>query len=174
MDETTLRGLRKASNLNVGVDRFKEAIARIHAHRMAVSAGIIFGNDRDTLDTFRELEAFVAEGRIDSPVYTILTPMPGTDLWERLETEGRLQMDHLPGGYAYLDAHHVAFSPLGMSAGELRAANREAVHRATTVPALMFGLYRTWRRTGSLVAALSSFQNKRWARINVRASPPVR
>ena len=164
------RRLRKASNLKVGVDRFGEAIARIHAHGMAVSAGIIFGNDGDTLETFCDLRAFVTDSGIDSPVYTILTPMPGTDLWDRLKAEGRLLLGTLPESYFYFDAHHVMFEPLGVTADQLLAANREAVRQATTGWVLLCGLWRTWRRTGSLLAALASFQNSRWARINARLS----
>lgn len=170
VNENTLRHLRKASNLKVGVDRFREAIARIHAHGMAVSAAIIFGNDGDTPEAFHAVEAFIAESEIDSPVYTILTPLPGTDLWERMKADGRLRMRDLPAGYAYLDTHHVAFDPLGVTADELLSANREAVRRATTTRALLRGLWRTWRRTGSLMAALAALQNNRWARINARSS----
>ena len=99
--------------------------------------------------------------------------MPGTDLWERLDGAGRLLLDDLPGGYGYLDAHHVRFEPPNVTADQLLSANREAVRRATTVPAMLRGLWRTWRRTGNPMAALASFQNNRWARINVRASLPT-
>jgi radical SAM superfamily enzyme YgiQ (UPF0313 family) len=168
VDEATLQHLGKASNLRVGVDRFAETIAHIQSHGMAVSAGIIFGNDEDTLATFRRLETFVVEGGVDSPVYTILTPLPGTDLWERLEAAGRLLDHNLPAGYAYFDAHHVTFQPLRLTVGELQAANREAVRRATSWLALLGSLGRTRRRTGSWLAALASFQNSRWAGMNAR------
>ena len=166
VDESTLRSLRKTSNLRIGIDRFGETIARIQAHGMAVSAGIMFGNDEDTLETFRELEAFVTDAKIDSPVYTILTPMPGTELWERLGVEGRLLIPNLPDGYTYFDAHHVTFEPLGVTGDDLLNANRQAVRRATTRSALLRGLWRTWFRTGSLLAALSALQNNRWMRMN--------
>jgi radical SAM superfamily enzyme YgiQ (UPF0313 family) len=174
VDECTLQHIRKASNLKVGVSHYQEMIARIQAHGMAVSAGIIFGNDNDTLETFRELETFVAKSGIDSPVYTILTPLPGTDLWARLEAEGRLRMDGLPESYTYCDAHHVTFEPLRVTADELLAANREVARRATTVPALVRGTWQTWRRTGSLLAALASFQNNRWVCINAGSSMQAR
>jgi radical SAM superfamily enzyme YgiQ (UPF0313 family) len=170
VDEGTLHQIRKASNLKVGVDRFKETIARIHEHGMAVSASIIFGNDGDTAETFQQLEAFAAESQIDSLVYTILTPLPGTDLWERLRAKGRVLPLPLPQGYAYFDAHHVTFEPAQVTADELLAAKRAAVQRWTGVPALVGGLWRTWRRTGSPLAALAAFQNNHWARINARAS----
>jgi hypothetical protein len=36
-------------------------------------------------------------------------------------------------------------------------------------PALVFGLWRAWRRTGSLPAAPASLQNKGWARHSLRS-----
>jgi radical SAM superfamily enzyme YgiQ (UPF0313 family) len=170
VDEATLRRLRKASNLKVGVNRYKEIIARIHAHGMAVSASIIFGNDDDTMETFRALESFAIESEVDSLVYTVLTPMPGTDLWDRMEAEGRLLDLSLPEAYMYFDAHHVVFEPNRVTIGQLLAANRGAVRRATSIPALLGGLWRTWRRTGSALATLAAFQNSRWARINADSS----
>jgi radical SAM superfamily enzyme YgiQ (UPF0313 family) len=170
VEEGTLQHLRKTANLKVGVARFAETIDRIHGHGMAVAAGIIFGNDEDTLETFRHLEEFAIESEVDSPVYTILTPLPGTDLWERLEAEGRLLIDNLPEGYAYFDAHHVTFRPLRVAADSLLAAKQGAVRRATSGSALLRGLWRTWRHTGSLLATAASFQNSRWARINARSS----
>ncbi len=168
LQESTLQRLRKVANLKVGVAHFAELIARIQSHGMAVSAGIIFGNDEDTLATFHDLESFVARSGVDSPVYTILTPLPGTDLWQRLENEGRLVAQDLPDGYAYFDAHHVTYQPMRVSARELLAAKYHAVRRATSGSALLRGLWRTWRRTHSLLAAVASFQNNRWAAINAR------
>jgi radical SAM superfamily enzyme YgiQ (UPF0313 family) len=169
LDESTLQHLRKTANLKVGIARYAETIDRIHGHGMAVSAGIIFGNDNDTLETCRHLEEFAVESGIDSPVYTILTPLPGTDLWERLKTEGRLLAHDLPEGYSYFDAHHVTYEPLRMTAADLLAAKRRAVCRATSGSALLRGLWQTWRRTGNLLATMASFQNSRWARINARS-----
>jgi radical SAM superfamily enzyme YgiQ (UPF0313 family) len=166
VDEGTLQHLRKAANLKVGVAHFADTIGRIQAHGMAVAAGIILGNDNDTLETFDRLEEFVTANGIDTPVYTILTPLPGTDLWDRLKAEGRLLMDNLPERYAYFDAHHVTYRPLRVTANDLLAAKHGAVRRATSGSALLRGLWQTWRRTGCLLATMASFQNSRWARIN--------
>jgi radical SAM superfamily enzyme YgiQ (UPF0313 family) len=170
VDEGTLYNLRKASNLKVGVDRFAETIARIHSHGIAVSASIIYGHDSDTLETFRQVESFVAESKLDSVVYTILTPLPGTDLWQRMAVEGRLLQLPLPESYAYFDAHHVTYAPVRVTAEQLLSANREAVRRMTSLVALLGGSWRTWRRTGSFLAALAALQNNRWARANARSS----
>jgi radical SAM superfamily enzyme YgiQ (UPF0313 family) len=165
-DEVTLKALRKASNLKVGVQHYGEAIARFQAHGIAVTASVIFGHDGDTVETFRELESFVNDMGVDSPVYTILTPLPGTDLWERLEAEGRLKAYDFPADYASFDMHHVTYEPLQITADQLLDANRGAVRRATSVPALVGGLWQTWRRTGSPLGALAAMQNSYWARLN--------
>jgi radical SAM superfamily enzyme YgiQ (UPF0313 family) len=166
VDEATLHDLRKASNLKVGVRRFGKAITGFQAHGIAVAASIIYGHDGDTEESFGALEDFVSSEGVDSPVYTILTPLPGTDLWERLEAEGRLRPLNLPADYTYFDMHHVTYVPRQVTADQLLAANRAAVRRATSVAALMGGLWRTWRRTGSPLGALAAMQNSYWARLN--------
>ncbi|MBN1659853.1 MAG: B12-binding domain-containing radical SAM protein [Anaerolineae bacterium] len=171
LDEDTLRSARKASNLKVGVSHYAETVARIHAHGMAVSGSVIFGHDGDTLESFRQVETFAARAGLDSVVYTILTPTPGTDLAARLAEEGRLVDIVLPGDYTYFDAHHVVFQPRGVTPRQLLVANRGAVRRMTTLPALVTGAWRTWRRTGSVLATLAAAQNNRWAGINARSLP---
>ncbi|MHB0875752.1 MAG: B12-binding domain-containing radical SAM protein [Anaerolineae bacterium] len=167
--EESLRQIRKAANLRVGVARYAEMVRRIQAHGMAVSAGVIFGTDAETPESQTALERFVLQTHIDSPVYTILTPTPGTDLWERLESEGRLRVGPLPEGYGRLDAHHVAFEPASMTAGDLAAANRAAVLRATSPSALLGGAWGTLVRTHNWLAALAALRNNLWARQNLSA-----
>jgi radical SAM superfamily enzyme YgiQ (UPF0313 family) len=169
IEEDTLRCVRKAANLKVGIEHYGQAIAGFHAHGMAVLASLIFGHDTDSPETYRQLERFVTEEGIDSPVYTILTPLPGTDLWERLEAEGRLGGWRLPQDYACFDMHHALFEPRGVTAQEMLAAKEAAVRRSTSVPALLAGLWRTWRRTGSPLAAWAACQNSLWARVNMRS-----
>jgi hypothetical protein len=83
-----------------------------------------------------------------------------------LKAENRLRPLDLPADYAYFDMHHVTYEPRHVTAGQLLAANRAAVRRATSVAALLRGLWRTWRRTGSPLGALAAMQNSYWARLN--------
>jgi len=169
VEEEALREVRKARNLRLGVARYGALVRSIQAHGMAVSAGIVFGADAEGPESHAAVEQFVREARVDSPVYTILTPMPGTDLWDRLGAEGRLDTGPLPENYARLDAHHVAFVPKRLSAVELAEANRAAVRRATTPWQLCTGAVRTLWRTRNLLAALASLRNNLWARQNLPA-----
>lgn len=72
------------------VDKYAQAIERIHAHGIAVQAGIIFGFDDDTEAVFDETLEFLETAGVQNATFNILTPFPGTRLYQRLEAEGRI------------------------------------------------------------------------------------
>jgi radical SAM superfamily enzyme YgiQ (UPF0313 family) len=72
------------------VDEYAHAIERIHAHGIAVQAGIVFGFDHDSEAVFEMTLDFLEKTGVQNATFNILTPFPGTRLHERLETEGRI------------------------------------------------------------------------------------
>ena len=72
------------------VDQYAQAIERIHAHGIAVQAGIVFGFDHDTPAVFEETLGFLEAAGVQNATFNILTPFPGTPLHQRLEAEGRI------------------------------------------------------------------------------------
>ncbi len=98
------------------VARYRETIARIHQHGICVQAGVIFGFDADGKDVFaRTLEACESLG-IDGVTVSVLTPLPGTRLYDEMQREGRLVSDD----WAWFNGKtRVAFRPKQMSAEEL-------------------------------------------------------
>jgi radical SAM superfamily enzyme YgiQ (UPF0313 family) len=72
------------------VDEYARAIERIHAHGIAVQAGIVFGFDHDTEAVFDETLEFLETAGVQNATFNILTPFPGTRLHQRLEAEGRI------------------------------------------------------------------------------------
>ena len=62
----------------------------MHERGIAIMGCFVFGFDHDTTDTFDATAEFVIEARIDLPRYAIMTPFPGTPLFTRLESEGRI------------------------------------------------------------------------------------
>lgn len=72
------------------VENYAKAIQKIKDHDMVVTGFFIFGLDHDTLDIFdRTLQAIFDWG-LDEASFSIITPYPGTRLFERLESEGRI------------------------------------------------------------------------------------
>jgi radical SAM superfamily enzyme YgiQ (UPF0313 family) len=98
------------------VEEYARTIARIHAHGIAVQAGIVFGFDHDTPGIFRETLDFLEEAGIQNCTFNMLTPYPGTPLYRRLEEEGRI----LTRDWRRYDGRTgVVFEPRGMSREEL-------------------------------------------------------
>ncbi len=65
-------------------------IKAIREAGICVYGSFIYGLDGDTLETPRLLYDFIEETGIDVPGINILRPIPGTALFERLASEGRL------------------------------------------------------------------------------------
>jgi hypothetical protein len=78
---------------------YQEAIDRIHARGMTIIGNFIVGFDTDTLGLFKQTLDFVQQSGILYPFFSILTPMPGTKLFEDYKAAGRLDHEnwHLYG-----------------------------------------------------------------------------
>jgi radical SAM superfamily enzyme YgiQ (UPF0313 family) len=107
-------------------DDYAEIVKRIHAHGIAVQAGFVFGFDDDTPDVFDKTIAFLENTGIQNATFHILTPYPGTPLYERLMSEGRILCHDWAKYNARTD---VVFEPKNMSAKELLSGFNEVNRR---------------------------------------------
>ncbi len=82
--------LQETNKKHNKVEEYEEAIGRIHAHGLNVLASFIVGFDADTLDTFDHILAFMERTRLVYGMLSILAAAPGTDLYNRMQDEGRL------------------------------------------------------------------------------------
>lgn len=83
-------GLREVNKrLHLDVD-YKEAIASLHRHKLAVIASCILGLDSQDHSYPRKLIAALKDARADFPRLFFMTAWPGTPLFARLEKEGRV------------------------------------------------------------------------------------
>jgi len=108
------------------VEEYGEIIQRIHAHGIAVQAGIVFGFDNDTPEIFGETLDFLENSGVQNATFNILTPFPGTPLFRRLEAEGRI-LSYDWGKYN--SRSDVVFRPKNMSCEELLEGFKGAVRR---------------------------------------------
>lgn len=108
------------------VEEYRSIIDRIHAHGIAVQAGIVFGFDNDTPSIFDESVDFLEQAGVQNATFNILTPFPGTPLFQRMEAEGRI----LTYDWSkYNSRADVVFQPKQMSCEELLAGFQSAVRR---------------------------------------------
>lgn len=86
-DEDSLREIRKTQNTGRDI---LESLRRIYRHGIDVMGGFIVGFDNDTLQTFSRQEQLIMASGIQVAMVGLLTALPRTPLYERLEREGRL------------------------------------------------------------------------------------
>jgi radical SAM superfamily enzyme YgiQ (UPF0313 family) len=67
-----------------------ESVQRIQSYGMEVMAGFIVGFDNDPKDIFERQIEFIRESAIPLAMVGLLNALPDTQLWRRLEKEGRL------------------------------------------------------------------------------------
>ena len=103
------------------VDDYGAAIERIQSHGIAVNGCFVLGLDGDGPEVFDAVERFVREsGQFDVQI-TVMTPFPGTPLYERLRREGRLLEE---GAWERCTLFDINFRPLRMTPETLQ---REAL-----------------------------------------------
>jgi len=99
-----------------GAKDLREFITRIHDHGIGIQGSFIFGFDHDEPGVFERTVEFIHRSRIELPTFSVLTPFPGTPLWERLKGEGRIfDMD-----WSHYDMSRVVFSPNRMTPDQLQ------------------------------------------------------
>jgi radical SAM superfamily enzyme YgiQ (UPF0313 family) len=67
-----------------------ESVKKIQSYGMEVMAGFIVGFDNDPDDIFERQINFIRESAIPLAMVGLLNALPDTQLWRRLEKEGRL------------------------------------------------------------------------------------
>jgi radical SAM superfamily enzyme YgiQ (UPF0313 family) len=110
--EATLNDMDKPVNFCL---TYQEAVDRIHARGMTVVGNFIVGFDTDTVAVFKQTRDFVQKTGILYPFFSILTPMPGTKLFDDMRAEGRLEHET----WGLYDTRHVVFEPKQMTKDEL-------------------------------------------------------
>jgi len=96
-------------------DRFKENVKRFHDYGIVVDSVMIFGFDQHDKDIFGHTLDFVEDIKLDICTPAFLTPLPGTRLFERLDSEGRIFCKD----WSKYDFGHIVFQPKLMTIEEL-------------------------------------------------------
>ncbi len=124
-------GIEQRRNWKLGRQPdYLEDIRVIQGHGIAVNGCFVLGLDGDGPDVFDAVEAFVAaSGQFDVQI-TVMTPFPGTPLYERLLQEGRLLE---PTAWDRCSLFDVNFRPQRMTADELQAGLLGLARRLYTV-----------------------------------------
>ncbi|MFA5102251.1 MAG: radical SAM protein [Candidatus Thermoplasmatota archaeon] len=152
VSQASLNGIKKTVNK---VEDFKKTIKRLHNHGMAVQGGIIFGFDQDTPDIFDLTLEKMYEWELDVVEINILTPFPGTPLYDRLEKEGRI----ISRDWTRYNQVDVVFKPKQMTEKELFEGSRKVAKQYYSVPNVLKRAVRTFSIVRNLPAILPAGTN---------------
>jgi hypothetical protein len=154
LNDAALARIGKPDLLEATTAGYLERIARIHAHGIAVFGSFIVGLDGDTPAVFDQIREFVLSTGIDCALINILSPTPGTLLWDRLRNQGRLLYLDFPTDYALYVQDNVCFQPEGMTPEALQEGTRGLLADLNR-PAIAFQRARaTWQHTRDPLATL--------------------
>ncbi|KAF5078434.1 Radical SAM superfamily protein [anaerobic digester metagenome] len=107
-----LRQSNKSQNLKADYER---AVKRLHDLGIMINGSFVFGLDDDGPDVFKRTVDWGVSNAITTSTYHILTPYPGTRLFDSMQQSGRL----LTTDWDLYDTRHVVYQSKGLTAKEL-------------------------------------------------------
>lgn len=132
LDENALEETNKQFNR---VQKFSDEIKMFHNHGIMVNPGIVFGFDNDDESVFERAVEFLVKNRVELAYFNVLTPLPGTALYERYNAAGRI----FDRDWAKYDGKHVVYYPTRMTPEQLQEGFFWANHQFYSLPSI-------WRR----------------------------
>jgi len=129
---------------NVRGDSLEAKLERIRNAGLVIQAGFIVGFDNDDETIFDEQFDFAQRTGIGTPFVSVLSPIPSTPLYARLQQEGRLR----------LDDELVWFEPKRLSRDRLKAGYYELNSRLYATSAF-------FERVFGLQLRSAGYQNRR-------------
>ena len=130
LSQDSLAAVNKRAN--IGVD-YERAIAAIHRHGIDIVGSFIFGLDPDQPGVFRQTVAFAERVKLGVAQFPVLTPFPGTPLYDRLKEEGRITSFD----WSLYTMGNVVYQPRNMTADELRQGRAYAYRRFYSLPSIL-------------------------------------
>jgi radical SAM superfamily enzyme YgiQ (UPF0313 family) len=104
LNPANLRAQGKTHNL---YRDYQSAVGRLHNLGVMVNASFVFGMDEDDESVFDRTVDWALEQGIETATFHILTPYPGTVLYQRMAAHGRI----LHSDWDRYDTRHAVFQP---------------------------------------------------------------
>lgn len=161
LNESSLKSMHKVRNLESGVGKYREEIRKFQNYGIGVLGGFILGNDEDKKDIFERTSDFILDSNIDGSQFSFLTPLPGTNLYQRLKEENRLLYTDYPHDWIYYDVFNVVFRPKNMTPEELEEGALNVYKATASVPKSLRRAFTSLVRTRNVLSAVAAYSSNR-------------
>ena len=118
INSKTLKSFQKSQTL----EQIKNCIKKIKDYGINIWGSFILGSDTDDKNTIKNTIDFCNENEIELPQFNILTPFPGTKIYEELNKQKRI----FNKNWDYYDAAHVVFKPRKLTSYDLQKGIMDA------------------------------------------------
>ena len=171
----------KAMKKRQTVEEIAEAIKILRRHRIGIHGMFVYGFDEDDWKTVKQTVKFAKKSKLNSTQFLILTPLPGSEFFDKVRCENRIQFQD----WALYDAHHVVFRPARLSLFDLQRAQifshkkfyslKETAKRMlkgkwfdVAIAAYARNLNRVWQKKNELyLKAIKLLRSKRGPKISI-------
>lgn len=153
LSERNLKKMNKSWNTP---DGYREAIKRIHRAGINIVGSFIFGLDEDDPSVFEKTYRFIMDNNIDAAQFHILTPFPGTELYNEMLRQGKIT----DTDWSKYHTGEVVFQPAGMTAEELQRGYWWIYHKTYEIKNMLKRGLRSPRNIIYRIGANLSYRNK--------------
>jgi radical SAM superfamily enzyme YgiQ (UPF0313 family) len=94
---------------------YARRVELFHRHGIQVNGSFVLGFDHDRQSVFETTVRWIEKNRLECATFHILTPYPGTPLFEQMQQEGRLLHEE----WSKYDTAHVVFRPRHLTVEQL-------------------------------------------------------
>jgi radical SAM superfamily enzyme YgiQ (UPF0313 family) len=137
--QQTLEDVHKKTNI---ASDFDLVVENVHRHKMAILGTFMFGFEHDTPEVFNVTLDKIKQIKLDSARFAILTPYPGTPMFKKLESEGRILTDD----WSKYNRKSVVFRPKSMTPDELQKGFFKITSNFNSLSNVIYRDFRCLRR----------------------------
>lgn len=157
-------------------DDYARRVAIFHRNGIQVNGSFVLGFDHDRPDVFAATVRWIEENRLECATFHILTPYPGTPLFERMAADGRI----LHRDWDKYDTAHVVFRPRHLTAEQLAEGYGWCYRRLFSHASIWRRRPRDWRAVPAYLAMSYLYKRSNWfwhllirSRLTARAWRPL-
>ncbi len=154
----TLKEINKNLNIKIGVDSYNKVFRQIQKAGIAVLGSFIFGMDGDDREKLIHRAQYCMKSEIDVIQTTLLTPLPGTRLFQQYKQSNRLLFQNFPDDWNHYDMIEVVFRPLKMTADELGKIMDDLNVQIYSLPVILRKAQNTLLNTKDSASSMFAFK----------------
>ena len=171
-ESPTPEGLQElGKKFNLLKDRdFRASVRRIQRHGILVVGSFIMGLDIDEPGIGKRIAEAASQYGMDNLNVLFLTPLPGTRLWEQMESEGRIALDTFPEDWKYYTLTYPVARYKNLSLDDIIGEMMSCSRNFYSIPRILRRMWSSfWQRRKPLISLVGNLSYRGNIRVDCKA-----